>query len=316
MNEKDLEDADEIMRLAFGTFLGLPANVRFMGDADYVRTRYNADPSAALVAETGDGKIIGSNFALDWGSVGVFGPLTIHPDYWDKGVAKQLLEETMKIFRNWGSSHLGLFTFAQSSKHVHLYQKFSFWPRFLTAVMSANVEQPKGVDSAPNIENATSSAFSELSAQDKAASLLDCRNLTNAIYPGLDLKKEIGSVDRQKLGDTIMIRDAKSQLVGFAVCHSGPNTEAGGGVCYVKFGAVKRDGSSAKNFSHLVDACIEYARSRNASKLVAGANTARHGAYTHLIGRGFRTELQGVVMHSPNEPGYNLPDVYVIDDWR
>lgn len=65
MNENDLEQADKIMKLAFGTFLGLPEPISFIGDADYVHTRYHADPSAALVAEI-DGKIVGSNFALHW----------------------------------------------------------------------------------------------------------------------------------------------------------------------------------------------------------------------------------------------------------
>lgn len=32
------------MRLAFGTFLGLPDPVKFMGDASYVDTRYRVDP--------------------------------------------------------------------------------------------------------------------------------------------------------------------------------------------------------------------------------------------------------------------------------
>ena len=43
---------------------------------------------------------------------------------------------------------------------------------------------------------------------------------------------------------------------------------------------------------------------------------ARHEAYRHLIARGFRTEVQGVAMHRPNEAGYSRPGLYVIDDWR
>ena len=36
----------------------------------------------------GNGKLIGSNFIANWGSVGFFGPLTIHPDYWGKGITR------------------------------------------------------------------------------------------------------------------------------------------------------------------------------------------------------------------------------------
>lgn len=40
MEERDLHEADRIMRLTFGTCLGLPDPMAFMGDGDYVRTRW------------------------------------------------------------------------------------------------------------------------------------------------------------------------------------------------------------------------------------------------------------------------------------
>ncbi len=79
LREQDLPAADHIMRLAFGTFLGLPDPSKFMGDADYARTRWLADPSAVFAAELA-GELVGTNFATRWGSVGFFWPLTIHPD--------------------------------------------------------------------------------------------------------------------------------------------------------------------------------------------------------------------------------------------
>lgn len=51
MREDDLQEADKIMRLAFGTFLGLPDPMKFMGDADYVNTRYRANPLPCHVRE-------------------------------------------------------------------------------------------------------------------------------------------------------------------------------------------------------------------------------------------------------------------------
>ena len=35
-----------------------------------------------------------------------------------------------------GTRHAGLFTFAHSQKHVGFYQKFGFWVRFLTLILS------------------------------------------------------------------------------------------------------------------------------------------------------------------------------------
>src|SRR5215216_5884689 len=91
LQENDLSAADHIMRLAFGTFLGLPEPTTFMGDAGYVRTRWLADPSTAFGAEI-DGELVASNFATHWGSVGFFGPLTVHPDHWERQIASRLME--------------------------------------------------------------------------------------------------------------------------------------------------------------------------------------------------------------------------------
>jgi GNAT superfamily N-acetyltransferase len=294
------------MRLAFGTFIGLPEPTAFMGDADYVRTRWRADPNAAFVAEVG-GELIGSNFATNWGSVGFFGPLTIRPDFWDQGVGKRLMEPVMELFDKWATRHAGLFTFAHSQKHVGLYQKFGFWPRFLTAIMSKPIEQ---------IERASRwTRFSEVPTSERDGVLSACREVTNAIYEGLDVEREIRAAAAQELGDTILLWD-DSRLVALAVCHTGPGTEAGSGVCYIKFGAARPGPTAEQNFSRLLDACEEWASARNVSRLVAGVNTARHEAYQEMLARGFSTDLQGVVMSRPDEAGYNRPGVYLIDDWR
>ena len=86
----DLGEADRIFRVAFGTFLGLPNPIEFYGDADYVRPRWTADPSAAFGAYLGN-ELVGSNFPTRWCSAAFFGPLTVRPDYWDRGIAKRLL---------------------------------------------------------------------------------------------------------------------------------------------------------------------------------------------------------------------------------
>ena len=138
MIETDHVDADRIFRMAFGTFLGLPDPMAFAGDADYIRTRWAAAPEAALTAEI-DGQVVGSNFATRWGSVGFFGPLTVDPSVWDRGVARRLMDNTMEIMDSWGLTHAGLFTFSHSPKHLGLYQLYGFQPRFLTAVLSAAV---------------------------------------------------------------------------------------------------------------------------------------------------------------------------------
>lgn len=312
LREDELPAADRIMRLAFGTFIGLPDPMTFMGDADYVRTRWLADPSAVLAAvfaaEAG-GELAGTNFATRWGSFGFFGPLTIRPDLWDRGIAQQLLVPTMKLFDEWGVRHAGLFTFASSAKHVSLYQKFGFWPRFLTALMELRIEASSGATSGGW------TLFSELPANEQHTCLQACSELTNSIFDGLDVGREIRAVESQRLGDTVLTWDG-SRLAGFAVCHAGPGTEAGSGKCYVKFGAAQPGPKAAGHFRNLVAGCVEFGSSSGATMLLAGVNLARLDAYREMLGAGFRATRLGLAMERNGAPGYNRPEVFVMDDWR
>jgi len=306
VQEHELPAVDRIFRLAFGTFLGLPDPMKFSGDADFIRTRWLADPSAVIGAEL-DGELVGTNLATRWGSVGFFGPLTIRPDLWNKGIAQLLMGPTMELFNEWGVRHAGLFTFASSAKHVGLYQKFGFWPRFLTALM----EKPIGTEST----STQWTRFSALSGPEKQACLEACRELTSSIFEGLDLVREILAVDVQRLGDTLLTWSG-SQLVGLAVCHEGPGTEAGTGKCYIKFGCARGGPGAAREFRRLLNACREFGLSMDANTLVAGVNLARLDAYREMLQAGFRTMTQGVAMQRNSDPGYNRPEVFVMDDWR
>jgi hypothetical protein len=141
------------------------------------------------------------------------------------------------------------------------------------------------------------------------------RDLTDAVYPGLDLTREIESVLHQGLGDVVLIDDTAA-LQGVAICHIGAGTEAGGGNCYVKFGAVRPGQHAARHFALLVDACDRLAADKGATGLAVGANAGRDKAWKALVQRGFRVGMQGVTMHRPNDAGYSHSDSYVIDDWR
>jgi GNAT superfamily N-acetyltransferase len=306
LRKGDLNAADRVMRRAFGTFIGLPEPATFMGDAGFVHSRWRTDPSAAFAAEH-SGEIVGSNFATQWGSVGFFGPLSIRPDLWDRGIGQRLMEPVMDCFTRWQSMHTGLFTFSHSQKHVALYQRFGFWPRFLTAVMS----KPVGTTG----YSPTYSRFSDLPHDEKRSALAACRDVTNAVFDGLDVTREICAVDDQALGETLLLWGGAT-LVGVAVCHCGPGTEAGSGTCYVKFGAVRPRPDAERYFQQLLNAAEHLAGARGLARLVAGVNTSRHEAYRTMLASGFRTDIQGVAMHRPNTDGYSRAGAFVIDDWR
>src|SRR5262245_24704486 len=260
LEEHELPAADHIFRLAFGTFVGLPDPLAFAGDTDYVRSRWRSDPSASFAAVRGAG-LLGSNFATRWGTFGFFGPLSVRPELWAQGVAKRILTATMDRFDAWRLEHAGLFTFAQSAKHVGLYHHFGFYPRFLTAIMAKPV-------SATAVSR-PAERFSDLNAAARTACISAARALTASIHDGLDLALGIRAVQAHGCGDTVLLVH-EGVLHGFAVCHVGAGTEAGGGVCYVKFAAARPGAKAAADFEGLLDGCERFAAGRGAAELVAG----------------------------------------------
>jgi len=306
LRANELDEADHIMRLAFATYLGLSEPTAVLGDASYVHARWLVDPDTAFAAER-EGRLVGSSFGTRWGSVASVGALTVHPDLWNRGIASRLLEPVLERVHAWGSRHTGLFTYPQSQKHVSLYQKFGFWPRFLTAIMTIDVEL------APVVTTWT--ALSDLSDIDQERSLDLCRRLADSVYEGLDLSDEIRAVGRHRLGETLLLWD-DAELIGFAICHNGRQTYGGTGVTYVKFGAVRPGAKAGEHLNRLLDVCMDFAQRKEASRLALGVSTARHGAYLELLARGFQISFLGVSMHRPSDAGYHRPDAYVLDDWR
>lgn len=291
------------MRLAFGTFLGIPNPLEFMGDRDFMGPRFRSKHVKVIAAREG-GRLIGTNVATRWGSFAFFGPLTILPEYQDRGVAQRLLEATMKTFDAWGVRHTGLFTFPHSAKHVGLYQKFDYWPRYLTAIMVKKPEKPAN-------EPVT---LSGLPKSRRAEAIEQCKKLTNGIDRGLDLTEEIRAALTQRTGDVVMTY-ARNLLDGFAVSMHGPGSEGGEKTCYIKFAAARGGKGAGERFSALLSACDAFAGMRGVN-IEAGMNLAREDAYRRMRAHGYRAAMQGVAMQRPHQEGFNHADAYVIDDWR
>jgi hypothetical protein len=118
----------------------------------------------------------------------------------------------------------------------------------------------------------------------------------------------------QRAGDVILTH-TRSRLDAFAVCLTGPGSEGGEKICYVKFAAARSGAGAGDRFDKLLDACDAFASSRGTT-LEAGVNLAREHAYRRMRAHGFRVATQGVAMQRPHACGYNRADAYVIDDWR
>lgn len=307
LRKTEVDEAHRIMKLAFGTFLGLPDPMAFLGDRNFILPRSRARNTRSIAARH-NGRLIGLNLLTRWGSFGFFGPLVVLPEYWDKGVAQRLLAATTRAFDGWGVRHSGLFTFAHSPKHVGLYIKAGYWPRNLTALLS------RKFDGAPETSLSAPALLSARSRAERQKAIAACRRLTNTLERGLDLAGEIESILRQRTGDVILVEE-RSRLEAFALCVTGPESEGGEKTAYIKFAAARPGPGAAQRFDRLLDACDAFAKPRGLT-LEAGCNLAREDAFRHMRAHGYRPMTQGIAMHRPNIPGFNREDAYVIDDWR
>ncbi|HLZ88719.1 MAG TPA: hypothetical protein VKQ52_15795, partial [Puia sp.] len=219
---------------------------------------------------------------------------------------------------HWGTQHMGLYTFATSLKHLGLYQKFGFWPRFLSIQMEKKVEKAGASPVANGVSGPIEMSwtkFSDVPAEGREGMLGRCRALTGKVFEGLDVGVDIRSVAEQGLGETVLLW-TRDELVGLAVCHCGAGTEAGSGICYIKFGAIYPALTGDLEFRRLLQACEDLAAKRGLEKVSGGINTARQEAWAAMLDSGWRGQMAGVAMQRPNEPGYNKPGVFLIDDWR
>lgn len=307
LDERELNEADAIVRLAFGTLFGLPNPHEFMGDADILKSRWRADRSRVFAAHI-DGRLVGVNVATRWGSFGFFGPLAVHPEFWGEGIGSKLMAPIIDLlFAKWQVTGAGLFTVPFSPKHLSLYQAFDFWPGKLTPLLEKAVVKREF--------DTEWRRYSSLPADEQSYCLRHCAELTDQIYPGLDLQSEILTVVEQGLGDALIIYHG-GVVDGFAVCHAGAGSEAGTGKCYVKFGAVLPGEAAGDRFSALLDVCERFALESRAESLSLGINTERTAAYRLALQHGFVLTMIGVAMEKAEYGTYNRSDVFVIDDCR
>jgi GNAT superfamily N-acetyltransferase len=300
----DLPETDRIFRGAFATYLGVDPQT-FMSGRSMVHGRFGTEPAGAIVAVEGD-DVIGSNFLANWGSFGFFGPLTVDPTRWKQGIAKRLMEETSARFDAWGTKHAALFTFSDSAQHQALYQRFDFWPRFLTAIMH---KVPANSATRPF------SRYSRLEQAQQATAVDKARGLCNDVLDGLDISTEIYGIAKQSLGETILTW-SDNRLEGIALCHFGKGSEANEKSFYVKFAAARPEPNAQATFVNLIGACESLAAENGLTDIEVGANTETVEAYKALIGLGFKPAHFGVFMLRGGGSAIYQPGRYVAADLR
>jgi predicted N-acetyltransferase YhbS len=317
----DLSKVRDVLEQAFGDYFerqfGTRPRLVFNG-AQYVHHRWLMEPWGCFVAEDNDGKIVGAAIAVIWGSVGLVGPVAVLTNYQNQDIGQQLLRATQEFFDENKVSLQGVVTYATSPKHLSLYHKFGYRPKGLVAVMSRPAARRQMVAAAPARPPKvplTTRRFSTLEEAKKKLALQRLQKITNGVYRGLDISKEVEIVDGLALGDTLLLERGRD-AVGFAIYHTPGVSEAPIGGLYVKYLAIDRGQGGPEGFDHLVGALEDQAQESGLNRVILPVYCEYFGAYQRLVERGYGIDFTMVRMKRGRQDDYEDAADFVLDDWR
>ena len=323
----DLSRIRDVIEQTFADFLERQMGTRprqAFGGAQYVHHRWLMEPWGCFVAEEDGAKIVGAALAVNWGAVGILGPVAVLTNYQNQSIGQQLIRAVEDFFEENKVALHGTVTYPTSPKHLVLYHRFGYRPKHLTAVMTRVLDRPgvtSGRPTAPALKplskprTVTLRRYSSLEEAKKKAALARLHKITNAVCRGLDLAKEIEIVEGLALGDTLLLERGKD-VVGFAVYHAPGVSEAPAGALYVKFLAIDPQQKKPELLEEFIGAIEHLAHELGLARVILPVYLKYHTAYSTLIRAGYQIEFTMVRMQRGKQEDYEDPTHLVLDDWR
>jgi len=316
----DLSKVRDVIEQAFGDFFERQVGTRprqVFGGAQYVHHRWLMEPWGCFVAEEGDGKIVGAAVAVMWGTLGLVGPIAVLTNYQNQDSGQQLLAACQEFFDENKATLQGVCTYAYSPRHLVLYQKFGYKPKGLVVITAKHLDRREVVNAAakPAKPGLGVRRYSSLEEAKKKPVMQKIRRITNAIWRGMDVAKEIEIVDGLALGDTLLLEKGR-EVIGFAVCHMPPNSEAPHGAAYVKFLAIDGRHKKPEHLHALLASVEDMAATAQLQQVVAPVYTYYWTAYQTLLERGYHLDFMMVRMKRGKQEDYEDAADLVLDDWR
>src|SRR5881628_311905 len=306
----DLSKVRDVFEQTFGDFLERQLGTRprqAFGGAQYVHHRWLMEPWGCFVAEEDNAKIVGTALAVAWGSVGLLGPVAVLTNYQNQTIGQQLIRATQEFFDENKTTLQGVITYPTSPKHLALYHKFGYHPKALTALMSRVLDR-----SAPRPATKlargplTVLRFSRLEETRKKAALGRMHRITNAVYRGLDVSKEVEIVDGLALGDTLLLERGRD-LVGFAVVHTPGVSEAPSGTLYVKYMAIDPAQKRVEHLEQFVAAVEDLGLELGVQRVALPVYLRYWLAYSTLLRCGYQVDFTMLRMQKGKQEDYEDP---------
>ena len=114
----------------------------------------------------------------------------------------------------------------------------------------------------------------------------------------------------------VLLLEKGREVIGFAVCHLPPNSEAPHGSAYVKLLAIDSRQRKPEHLHALLQGVEELAGAGQLQRVVVPAYTYYWTAYQTLLERGYHVDFTMVRMKRGKQEDYEDASDLVLDDWR
>ncbi|QLH75572.1 MAG: GNAT family N-acetyltransferase [Methanomassiliicoccales archaeon] len=212
MRPTDIEMARELARSVWGDQLYRDTGVALdypARDRRVYEAYLDLEPEGNFVAES-EGKVVAAAYAHSWGSVGWVGPLEVMPSHQGKGIGRALMERASFYLESSGCTTMGVETMGDSDRNIRFYTSLGYRLHSPTFVYEKQLGErdifPHGVE--------VKTSLSEIERE-------GLRELSDAVFPEMDLSKEFRIATEMSIGRVLLIKDSdhRERILGAAIVH-------------------------------------------------------------------------------------------------
>lgn len=257
----------------------------------------------AMIWRDGEGHMVAFNMVHRSGAEGWMGPLAVRPDRQGQGLGSLMVRTGIEWLRSQGATTIGLETMPRTVDNIGFYSRLGLVPAHLTVTLIHDVPRRPTIGGGEMLSGAGARVDT---------CLAECRDLTQALAPGVDFTRELALTRELAIGDTTLVREG-STLVGFALWHSTP---LAAGRPKDELRVLKLVARDSAAFDRILDALPAAASAERVGRVAIRCQTEFGAAYQRLVGRGYRVHWTDLRMLLPGHPPRSAGEPVVMSNWE
>lgn len=265
-----------------------------------LRYATSIDPGGNFVAIALDGAAVGFLFSRTWGSVGWFGTFGVPTQFQGLGVGRKLIARALEHLRG-RAAVVGLETMPESGHNIGLYARAGLTLGHPTVILELSL-----IHEAGRFRGAPSGDVVVWDGEDvwsRKRLLTGMREVSDAVWPGLDYSAEIAAYRGHGIGETLVSFGRGGRVGGFAVLRTAPFREHDtSGRAYVHVLAVRPGEGEQAVLDDLLGQIWMRATRVGFSTVYTGVNGQHYEALRMLLSRGFRARRAAIRMIDTRAP--------------